>query len=81
MNAATGRIVVASLTAKDGNDGAEIGPLLNQVTTLAASFAADGAHDQDSVSVAIAERHPEPAVIVPPRSTAVPGMLPELPLR
>ena len=38
-----------------------------------ASFTADGAYDQDGVSTAVAERHPEAAIIVPPRSTAVPS--------
>jgi hypothetical protein len=34
---------------------------------------ADGAYDQDSVATAVAKRHPEAAIIVPPRSTAVPS--------
>src|SRR3954463_1594147 len=34
---------------------------------------ADGAYDQEGVAAAVAERHPEAAVIVPPRSTAVPS--------
>ena len=38
-----------------------------------ASFTADGAYDQDSVSATVAERHPAAAIIVPPRSTAVPS--------
>ena len=38
-----------------------------------ASFTADGAYDQEGVSAAVAERHPEAAVIVPPRATAVPS--------
>ena len=38
-----------------------------------ASFTADGAYDQDSVSATVAERRPEAAIIVPPRSTAVPS--------
>ena len=33
----------------------------------------DGAYDQHGVSTAIAARHPEAAIIVPPRSTAVPS--------
>jgi hypothetical protein len=45
--------------------------LLDQVTTPVASFTADGAYDQEGVAAAVAERHPEAAVIVPPRSTAV----------
>ena len=38
-----------------------------------ASFTADGAYDQEGVSAAVAERHPDAAIIVPPRSTAVPS--------
>ena len=36
-----------------------------------ASFTGDGAFDRDDVYDEVAERHPEAAVIVPPRSTAV----------
>ena len=38
-----------------------------------ASFTADGAYDQEGVSAAVAKRHPDAAVIVPPRSMAVPS--------
>ena len=38
-----------------------------------ASFTADGAYDRDNVSAAVATRHPAAAIIVPPRSTAVPS--------
>jgi len=38
-----------------------------------ASFTADGAYDQEGASAAVAGRHPEAAIIVPPRSTAVPS--------
>ena len=38
-----------------------------------ASFTADGAYDQEGVYAGVAERHPEAAVIVPPRATAVPS--------
>jgi len=50
-----------------------VGPLLDQVAGSVVSFTADGAYDRDSVSAAVAECHPEAAVIVPPRSTAVPS--------
>jgi hypothetical protein len=73
MDAGTGQIVAAALTTNDVDDGSQIGPLLDQVTTSVASFTADGAYDQDGVATAVAERHPEAAVIVPPRSTAVPS--------
>jgi len=36
-----------------------------------ASFTGNGKYDQDGVCTAVAERHPEAAIIVPPRSTAV----------
>ena len=73
LDADTGQIVAAALTAKEVDDGAAVGPLLDQVAGEVASFTADGAYDQDGVSTAVAERHPEAAVIVPPRSTAVPS--------
>jgi hypothetical protein len=73
LDADTGQIVAAALTAKDVDDGAAVGPLLDQVAAAVASFTADGAYDQDGVSTAVAERHPEAAIIVPPRSTAVPS--------
>ena len=73
LDAETGQIVAAALTAKEVDDGAEVGPLLDQVPGPVASFTGDGAYDQDGVSTAVAERHPEAAVIVPPRSTAVPS--------
>ncbi len=67
------QIVAATLTTKDVDDGAEIGPLLDQVAGPVASFTADGAYDQKGVAAAVAERHPDAAIIVPPRSTAVPS--------
>jgi len=50
-----------------------VGRLLEQVAGPVASFTADGAYDQASVSAAVAERHPAAAIIVPPRATAVPS--------
>ncbi len=38
-----------------------------------ASFIGDGACDRDDVHTAVATRHPEAAVIVPPRANAVPS--------
>jgi len=73
LDADTGQIVAATLTNKERDDGAEVGPLLDQVAGPVASFTADGAYDQEGVSTAVAQRHPEAAIIVPPRSTAVPS--------
>jgi len=73
MDADTGQIVAAALTTNDVDDGSQVGPLLDQVAASVASFTGDGAYDQEGVSTAVAERHPDASVIVPPRSTAVPS--------
>ncbi len=72
VNADTGRILAAVLTTSDSNDAFQVGTLLDQIGPLA-SFTADGAYDQDGVYGEIAKRSPEAAVIVPPRSSAVPS--------
>src|SRR5438034_10639085 len=73
VDANTGRIVAAALTTNDVDDGSQVGPLLDQIDRPIASFTADGAYDQDGVYSEVAARHPEAAVIVPPRSNAVPS--------
>jgi len=73
VDADTGQIVASTLTAKDVDDGSQAGPLLDQVAGPVASFTGDGAYDQDRVYASVAERHPDAAVVVPPRSTAVPS--------
>jgi hypothetical protein len=72
-DADTGQIVAATLTTNDVDDGSQVGPLLDQVAGPVASFTGDGAYDQDGVSASVAARYPEAAIIVPPRSTAVPS--------
>src|SRR3954454_8662218 len=67
------RIVAAALTTHDVDDGSQVGPLLDQVDGPIASFTSDGAYDQDGVYASVGERHPEAAVLVPPRATAVPS--------
>ncbi len=73
MDANTGQIVAAELTTNDADDGSQVGPLLDQVDVPVASFTGDGAYDQEGVYSGVAARHPEAAVIVPPRSSAVPS--------
>src|SRR3954465_505601 len=73
VDADTGRIVASELTTHDVDDGSQVGPLLDQVTGAVASVTGDGAYDQDGVYASVGERHPEAAVIVPPRATAVPS--------
>jgi Transposase DDE domain len=72
-DADTGRIVAAALTGHDVDDGSQVGPLLEQADDPVASFTADGAFDRDDVYGEVAARHPDAAVIVPPRSGAVPS--------
>jgi len=73
VDADTGRIVAATLTTSDVDDSSQVGSLLNQVNDPVASFTADGAYDQDGVYGEVTGRHPDAAVIVPPRSSAVPS--------
>jgi hypothetical protein len=74
LDAKTGQIVAATLTDRDVDDASQVGPLLDQITAGAvASFTADGAYDQGSIYDSVAQRHPDAAVIVPPRATAVPS--------
>ena len=47
--------------------------MLDQVTGSVASVTGNTAYDQEGVYASIAQRHPEAAVIVPPRATAVPS--------
>lgn len=77
-DANTGQIVAAELTTHDIDDGSQVGPLLEQVTRPVASFTGDGAYDRDDVYSEVSERHPEAAVIVPPRSAAVPSVAAEI---
>jgi hypothetical protein len=71
VDADTGDIIAADLTSSETDDGSQVGPLLDQVTRPIASFTGDGAFDRDDVYGEVAERHPEAAVIIPPRSSAV----------
>src|SRR3954471_20015740 len=73
VDAETGEIVAATLTAKEVDDAAQLGPLLEQIEGDVSSVTADGAYDQDGVYDTVAARHPAAAVVVPPRSTAVPS--------
>ena len=50
LDADTGQFVAAKLTDKERDDGAEVGPLLDQVGGPVASFIADGAYDQEGVA-------------------------------
>jgi hypothetical protein len=71
VDAKTGTIVASTLTSREIDDAAELGPLLDQVDEPLAAVIADGAYDQDRVYDDVAGHSAEAAVVVPPRSTAV----------
>ena len=72
-DADTGRISASVPTGKDTDDGSQVGPLLDRIDGPVASFTGDGAYDRDDVYAEVAARHPDAAVVVPPRSNAVPS--------
>ncbi|WP_371827052.1 IS5 family transposase [Microvirga sp. VF16] len=69
----TGEILASELTTTEDGDASLVGPLLDQISSPIASVTADGAYDGEPVYRTIAERDPAAAVIIPPRSTAVPS--------
>ena len=73
VDAESGEIVAIELSGKEIDDAARTGALLDQITDPVVSFTADGAYDQDRVYEGVAKHAPDAAVIVPPRSTAVPS--------
>src|SRR4051812_35554245 len=77
-DADTGRIVASVLTDKDADDGSQVGTLLDHVDGPVASVIGNGAYDRDDVYAKVAARHPEAAVVVPPRTNAVPSEAAEI---
>jgi transposase len=71
VDADTHEIVTVELTPDDVGDLSEMPELLDQIDADLASMTADGAYDGEAVYDAMAERHPEAAVIIPPRVTAI----------
>jgi hypothetical protein len=69
----SGEILASELTTTEDGDASQVGPLLDQILSPIASVTADGAYDGEPVYRTIAERDPAAAVIIPPRSTAVPS--------
>ncbi len=76
INPSSGEILASELTTNDEGDASQVGPLLGQLSGPIASVTADGAYDGEPTYQAVAERQPDPpvAVIIPPRSTAVPSL-------
>ncbi|WP_200306284.1 IS5 family transposase, partial [Paracraurococcus ruber] len=72
-DADTGQVVASVLTGRDADDGSQVDPLLERVDGSVASLTGDGAYDRDDVYAAVAARHPNAAVVVPPCASAVPS--------
>src|SRR4051794_27496340 len=60
------------------DDGSQIGPLLDRIEGAVVSLTGDGAYDRNDVYAEVAARHPEAAVVVPPRAYAVPSEAAEI---
>src|SRR4051794_5758006 len=73
VNADSHEILASELTTNEVGDLSLVGPLLDQIPDAIASVMADGAYDAEPVYRAVTERQPHapPAVIIPPRVTAV----------
>ena len=73
VNPDGGEVLASELTTKDIGDLSMVQPLLDQISGEIHSIMADGAYDGESVYRAVAERQPQlpPAVVIPPRVTAV----------
>ncbi len=75
VDPSTGEILASELTSNKKGDASQVGPLLGQIPGPIASVTGDGAYDGDPVYRAVSERQADPpvAVVIPPRSTAVPS--------
>jgi Transposase DDE domain len=59
------------LTTDDVGDVSTVPDLLDQIAGPVTSMTGDGAYDTAAVYDAVEERHPEAAIVIPPRSTAI----------
>jgi hypothetical protein len=73
LDASTGEIAAHALTDGHADDAAQAPALLRQVEGSLASVIADGAYDGEPVyrAATACGRRPSPAVVIPPRATAV----------
>src|SRR5919205_4182404 len=62
VDAATGRIEAVELTGREVDDGAQVGPLLDQLAGALASFTGDGGYGPGRLYRGVAGRHPAAAV-------------------
>ena len=76
VDADTHEIVAVELTPDDVGDVSTIQNLLDQIEGPVGSVTGGEAYDGQVVYDVVADRHPGTAIIVPPRSTAVPSETP-----
>jgi hypothetical protein len=71
----SGEVLACELISNEDGDTSQMGPLLDQIYGLLGAVIADSAYDGEPTYWAMAERQSDPpvAVIIPPRSTAVPS--------
>jgi hypothetical protein len=69
----SGEILASELTTTEDGDVSLVGSLLDQIPGPIASVTADGAYDGEPTYRSVADHTPDAAVIIPPRSTAVPS--------
>jgi transposase len=73
VDATSGMILAQTLTDQDADDPSQVGPLLDQIDEPIGQVTADGAYDGAPTYQTIAQRGDGIEVVIPPRSTAVPG--------
>jgi hypothetical protein len=73
VDAASGTLVAQTLTDQDTDDPSQVGPLLDQIDDPTERITADGAYDGAPTYRTIAMHGDGTEVVIPPRSTAVPG--------
>ena len=69
----TGEILASELTTTAEGDASLVGPLLEQIECPIAAVFADGAYDGEPTYRSVTDHTPGAAVVIPPRSTAVPS--------
>ncbi|MBL6081706.1 transposase [Belnapia sp. T18] len=66
----TGDIAASVLTGRDADDGSQVGSLLNLIDRSLSPFIGDGSYDRKNIYAEVTARHPEAAVVMPPRASA-----------
>jgi hypothetical protein len=73
VDAASGMILVQTLTDQDADDPSQVAPLLEEIDGRIGWVTADGAYDGAPTYETIATHGDGIEVVIPPRSTAVPS--------